>query len=103
MVKRVEAAGQGDLQMRFERLKRQLHEEGLFEADQKLELPVFPRTIGIVSSPSGAALQDLLTVLSRRAPWVKAVLYPVQVQGQGAEVGIARAIRQLGSPSRRPS
>ena len=100
VVKRVEAAGQGDLQLRFERLKRQLQEEGLFDAAHKKDLPAFPQTIGIVSSASGAALQDMMNVLSRRAPWVTAVLYPVQVQGKGAEVGIARAIRQLGEPEK---
>ncbi len=100
IVKRAEAAGRGDLQLRFERLKRRLQEEGLFDAAHKKPLPAFPQTVGIVSSASGAALQDILNVLSRRAPWVTAVLYPVGVQGKGAEAGIARAIRQLGEPEK---
>lgn len=100
IVKKVKPAGQGDLQARFEALKRKLHEEGLFEATIKKELPGFPMTIGLVTSPTGAALQDMMNVLSRRAPWVKAVLYPVAVQGQGAERGIARAIQELGEPEK---
>ena len=68
VVKRVEAAGQGDLLARFEALKRKLQEEGLFAADEKKALPKFPRTIGLVTSPTGAALQDMMNVLSRRAP-----------------------------------
>ncbi|MDA0768158.1 MAG: exodeoxyribonuclease VII large subunit [Verrucomicrobia bacterium] len=100
VVKKVEAAGQGDLQRRFEELKRKLQEEGLFEQERKQALPAFPRTIGLVTSPTGAALQDMMNVLSRRAPWVKAVLYPVAVQGKGAERGIARAIEQLGEPEK---
>ena len=98
VVKKVKAAGLGDLQARFEALKRKLQEEGLFETEHKKSLPGFPTTIGLVTSPTGAALQDMMNVLSRRAPWVTAVLYPVQVQGAGAEQGIARAIRELGDP-----
>lgn len=98
VVKKVKAAGLGDLQARFEALKRKLQEEGLFAPEHKKPLPGFPTTIGLVTSPTGAALQDMMNVLSRRAPWVTAVLYPVQVQGAGAERGIARAIRELGDP-----
>lgn len=98
VVRRVEAAGLGELQARFEALKKKLQSEGLFDEGRKKRLPGFPSTIGIVTSPTGAALQDMINVLSRRAPWVQAVLYPVQVQGKGAEVGIARAIEQLGRP-----
>lgn len=100
VVKKVKAAGVGDLQARFEALKKKLHEEGLFDEASKKPLPAFPMTIGLVTSPTGAALQDMMNVLSRRAPWVKAVLYPVQVQGAGAEKGIARAIRELGNPAK---
>ncbi len=100
VVKKVMAAGLGDLQARFEALKNKLQAEGLFEKEHKKSLPPFPMTIGLVTSPSGAALQDMLNVLSRRAPWVKAVLYPVQVQGEGAERGIARAIQRLGEPEK---
>lgn len=98
IVRQVERAGAGDLQAKFEQLKRRLQEEGLFDADRKKPLPFFPRVVGIVTSESGAALQDMLNVLSRRAPWLKAVLYPVRVQGKGAEVEIARAIERMGRP-----
>jgi len=98
IVRQVERAGAGDLQAKFEQLKRRLQEEGLFDAERKKPLPFFPRVVGIVTSESGAALQDILNVLSRRAPWVKAVLYPVRVQGKGAEIEIARAIERMGRP-----
>lgn len=96
VVKQLEDAGMGNLQACFEALKRKLDTEGLFDSDLKKSLPKFPKTIGLITSPTGAALQDILNILSRRAPWVQPVLYPVQVQGKGAERGIAAAIRQLG-------
>ena len=98
IVQKAERAGTGDLQARFEALKRKLHAEGLFEADRKQPIPAFPRVIGIVTSGSGAALQDILNVLTRRAPWVQPVLFPVRVQGRGAEREIAEAIRKMGLP-----
>ncbi len=98
IVIKAERAGLGDLQARFEALKRKLHAEGLFDADRKKAIPAFPRSIGIVTSGSGAALQDILNVLTRRAPWVQPVLFPVRVQGKGAELEIAEAIRQMGNP-----
>jgi len=100
IVKQVEEAGLGDLQARFEALKRKLHAEGIFENSIKKPLPKFPKKIGLITSPNGAALQDMLNVLARRAPWVEPILYPVQVQGVGAEIGIARAIDQLGEPEK---
>jgi exodeoxyribonuclease VII large subunit len=100
IVTRVEAAGVGDLQRRFEELKRKLQAEGLFDAERKKAIPAFPRLIGLVTSGSGAALQDMLNVLGRRAPWVQPVLFPVRVQGKGAEREIAEAIRQMGEPER---
>ncbi|MBJ06297.1 MAG: exodeoxyribonuclease VII large subunit [Verrucomicrobiaceae bacterium] len=100
IVKKVVPAGLGDLQVRFEALKSKLNEEGLFDARLKKPLPAFPQVIGLVTSGSGAALQDMMNVLSRRAPWVKAVLFPVAVQGEGAERGIVRAIRKLGEPEK---
>lgn len=98
IVQKAERAGAGDLQARFEELKRKLNAEGLFDADRKQPIPPFPRVIGIVTSGSGAALQDILNVLTRRAPWVQPVLFPVRVQGRGAEVEIAQAIGKLGRP-----
>lgn len=100
VVRKVEAAGLGDLQARFEALKKKLDGEGLFAAEHKKPLPFFPTRIGIVTSPTGAALQDMINVLSRRAPWVTAYVYGVQVQGAGAEKGIARAIERLGEPEK---
>jgi len=100
IVQKAERSGAGDLQARFEALKRKLHAEGLFDANRKKPIPAFPRIIGIVTSPSGAALQDILNVLTRRAPWVQPVIFPVRVQGKGAELEIATAIEKLGLPER---
>ena len=96
IVQQVEDIGLGNLQVRFEALKRALDAEGLFRPEHKQKIPSFPQTIGLVTSPNGAALQDILNVLSRRAPWVQPILYPVQVQGKGAEEAIAHAIYQWG-------
>ena len=98
IVQKAERAGAGDLQARFEALKRKLHAEGLFDAGRKQPIPAFPRTIGLITSASGAALQDMLNVLTRRAPWVQPVLFPVRVQGRGAEMEIAQAIEKMGRP-----
>jgi len=100
IVEKAERSGQGDLQARFEALKRKLHTEGLFDSSRKSPLPVFPRTIGLVTSPTGAALQDILNILTRRAPWVQPVLFPVRVQGKGVEREIAEAITKLNSPEK---
>ncbi|MFT6499784.1 MAG: exodeoxyribonuclease VII large subunit, partial [Akkermansiaceae bacterium] len=96
IVKKAQAVGVGDLQARFEALKRKLDQEGLFSQERKRPLPGFPRVLGIVTSPTGAALQDMKNVLSRRAPWLTVVLFPAAVQGKGAERGIAQAIRRAG-------
>jgi exodeoxyribonuclease VII large subunit len=91
--------GLGLLQAKFEALKRKLEAEGLFAAERKRPLPRFPRRIGIVTSPSGAAIRDLLNVLQRRAPWLQILINPVRVQGAGASAEIAVAIRELATPS----
>lgn len=98
VVQKVERAGAGDLQARFEALKRKLQAEGLFETARKKPIPKFPRVIGIVTSETGAAIRDILNVLQRRAPWVQPVLFPVRVQGRGAENEIAKGITKLGQP-----
>ena len=98
IVQKAERTGAGDLQAKFEALKRKLNAEGLFDADRKLAIPPFPRTIGLITSGTGAALQDMLNVLTRRAPWVQPVLFPVRVQGRGAEQEIAQAIMKMGRP-----
>jgi exodeoxyribonuclease VII large subunit len=86
-------AGLGVLYEAFERLKRKLENEGLFDASRKRSLSAFPRRIGIVTSPQAAALRDVLTTLKRRMPAVPVVLYPAPVQGTGAGQKIAQAIR----------
>lgn len=97
IVQKARAVGLGDLQARFEALKRKLDQEGLFDQARKRPLPTFPRVVGIVTSPTGAALQDILNVLGRRAPWLTVVLFPTAVQGKGAERGIAHAIQCAGN------
>src|SRR5438874_8296141 len=87
--------GVGMLQAKFEALKRKLEAEGLFATERKRPLPKFPRRIGIVTSPTGAAIRDLLNVLRRRAPWLQILINPVRVQGTGAAAEIAVAIREL--------
>lgn len=91
--------GLGMLQAKFEALKRKLDAEGLFAPERKRSLPKFPRRIGIVTSPSGAAIRDMLNVLQRRAPWLQILISPVRVQGTGAAQEIAVAIRELAMPN----
>src|SRR5207248_7560521 len=91
--------GLGLLQAKFESLKRKLEAEGLFAPERKRPLPKFPRRIGIVTSPSSAAIRDMLNVLSRRAPWLHILINPVRVQGAGAAQEIAVAIREFAVPS----
>lgn len=100
IVEKAELSGAGDLQARFEALKRKLNDEGLFDPSLKKIIPSHPRIIGIVTSPTGAALQDILNILSRRAPWIQPVLFPVRVQGSGAENEIANAIQKLNQPEK---
>jgi len=100
-VRRLEAEGaEGLWRLAFEKLRRKLEEEGLLEAARKRPLPRFPATIGVVTSPTGAALHDVLTVLRRRAPWVRVLLRGTRVQGEGAAREVARAIQLLGSSGR---
>lgn len=89
----MEPAGEGALRLAFERLKAKLAEEGLFDDAQKKQLPVLPTQIGLITSPSGAAVRDLLTVLRRRFPAIPVVIQPVPVQGTEAPAKIIRAIQ----------
>src|SRR5437762_244004 len=91
--------GIGLLQAKFEALKRKLEAEGLFAPERKRPLPKFPRRIGIITSPTGAAIRDMLNVLRRRAPCLQILINPVRVQGTGAAQEIAVAIRELAMPS----
>jgi exodeoxyribonuclease VII large subunit len=91
-VEAIRRAGVGALFEAFLRMKERLGAAGLFDQDRKRALPMFARTIGVVTSPTGAALRDVLTALKRRAPHVRVVLYPTLVQGQQAPEQIAAAI-----------
>lgn len=84
VVEEIERVGDGALQQAFEVLKRRLSLEGLFDPHQKKTLPALPRTIGVVTSPTGAAIRDILAVLKRRSPLVAVVIYPALVQGKQA-------------------
>src|SRR6202142_1572076 len=90
-VTHIEPVGLGALQLAFEQLKKRLEAEGLFAAERKKPLPVLPRRIGVVTSPTGAAIRDILRVLKRRFPNVHLLLFPVKVQGDGAAKEIANA------------
>lgn len=96
-VETIRRAGVGQLYEAFLRLKEKLSSQGLFDQDRKRPLPLFPRTVGIVTSPQAAALRDVLTALRRRAPHVRVILYPAPVQGQFAADKIAEAIMTASS------
>ena len=92
IVEQMEAAGDGALRLAFEQLKDKLQAEGLFAVSRKAALPLIPKCIGVISSPSGAAIHDILTVLKRRFPAIPVILYPVAVQGETAKYEIATAL-----------
>jgi exodeoxyribonuclease VII large subunit len=92
-VETMDPVGRGALQLAFEQLKRKLESEGLFDARHKKELPRLPSRIGLVTSPKGAAVRDVIRILRRRFPNVHILLLPVRVQGEGAAGEIARALR----------
>ncbi len=94
-VEEIQEAGLGALYLAFEQLKKRLKEEGLFDATHKKPIPGFPRRIGMVTSPSGAAVRDMLKVTRKRFPHVHILLAPVPVQGEGASLQIAHAIRMM--------
>jgi exodeoxyribonuclease VII large subunit len=95
IVRAVELQGVGALQIQFEKLKQKLQAEGLFAPERKRPLPRFPQRIGLVTSPTGAAIRDVLHVIGRRNPSLEIVLAPARVQGDGAAREIAEAIRRL--------
>ena len=92
IVDHLEPAGEGLLRRRLEELKRKLAAEGLFDEARKQDLPPLPRQIGVITSPSGAAIRDVLHILRRRFPAIPVVIYPVQVQGEQAKFDIVRAL-----------
>lgn len=88
----LEPKGVGALQVAFEQLKRKLSAEGLFDADRKRPIPRLPRRVGVITSRTGAAVHDVLTVIGRRFANIPVIIYPVRVQGDGADAEIVRAL-----------
>jgi exodeoxyribonuclease VII large subunit len=91
----MEPVGAGSLQLAFEQLKERLKAEGLFDADRKRPLPAFPRTVGIVTSPTGAVIRDFLNIVSRRHSGLNVLLFPVAVQGEGSAAEVVAALKAL--------
>ena len=94
IVEKMEIAGEGDLKRKYEDLKKKLSAEGIFSEENKSELPNLPKKIGIITSPSGAAVQDILTVLNRRFPIIPIIIFPVAVQGEQAAPQIQNALEK---------
>ena len=97
IVEQMEESGEGALRRAFDALKSRLSNEGLFEAEHKLPVPSLPGKIGVITSPTGAAIRDILSVLARRFPAIPVLIYPVPVQGRGASDQIAAMIAQAGA------
>jgi len=94
-VRRMEPRGVGALEMAFTQLKERLSREGLFDAGRKRALPTFPKTIAVVTSPTGAAVRDVIQTIQRRYPPVRILVFGVRVQGDGAALEVADAIRRI--------
>ena len=94
IIEQIEPAGEGVLKARFDALKKKLLAEGLFDEDRKQELPPLPSSIGIITSPTGAAIRDMLTILKRRFPSVPVVIYPAAVQGDAAPAELITALNR---------
>ena len=92
IVEHLELAGVGALQRAFEQLKARLQAEGLFAAERKRPLPTLPATVGVITSPTGAAIRDILHIMARRFPATRVIIYPVPVQGSAAPAAIAAAL-----------
>jgi exodeoxyribonuclease VII large subunit len=92
-VESLEPLGRGALQLAFEQLKKRLEEEGLFAAARKKPLPMLPKRVGLITSPTGAAIRDVVRILKRRFPNVHLTLYPVRVQGEGSAAQIVEALQ----------
>ncbi len=92
---RMQPAGIGELQLAFEQLKNKLMEEGLFDKEHKKPIPKYPERIGLVTSPTGAAIQDMLNIINRRFSGIEVIIKPVKVQGEGAAQEIAKAIDEF--------
>ena len=94
IIEKMETAGEGDLKRKYEELKQKLFNEGLFEREKKLEIPKLPKKIGVITSPSGAAIRDILSILKRRYPLLPIVIYPITVQGDNAAPDIEIALKK---------
>ncbi len=94
VVQYIEPAGEGALREKFERLKASLQKEGLFDAERKQPIPMMPRRIGVITSPTGAAVRDIVTTCHRRFPAIPLIIYPTPVQGISAPDGIINALQQ---------
>ena len=93
--KEIELDGAGNLYLQFEALKKELEEMGMFAQEYKRPIPKFAKTVGVVSAPTGAAIQDIRNISSRRNPYVQMILYPALVQGDGAAASIVKGIKAL--------
>ncbi|MFW6123918.1 MAG: exodeoxyribonuclease VII large subunit [Acidobacteriota bacterium] len=98
-VEEIEPKGKGALQLAFEQLKKKLEKEGLFNPEKKRKIPLVPKKVGVVTSPKGAAIIDILQTIERRFAKIHIVIYPVRVQGEGAAEEIVKALEYLGSLS----
>ncbi len=99
VIEEVRIGGRGELYLRFEQLKKRLEEEGLFDPQRKKKLPEFPQKIGLITSPTGAVIQDIIQVVKKRCPFIQLLLSPVRVQGDGAALEIVQAISEMNDPS----
>ena len=91
----LEPVGEGDLQAQFEALKRKLWEKGYFDDDKKQALPAYPKKVGLISSPTGAAIRDMISVAQRRNPGIELIVRPAKVQGEGAAAELLQALNEL--------
>ncbi len=97
VVSTMQPAGVGELEIAFQQLKMKLEKEGLFDESRKKPIPEYPEKIGVITSPTGAAIRDIIDIISRRAPWVEIVIRPTLVQGEGASADIVEAINEFNS------
>ena len=93
IIEKMETAGEGDLKRKYEELKQKLFNEGLFDREKKLQIPKLPKKIGVITSPSGAAIRDVLSILKRRFPLLPIVIFPITVQGDNAAPDIENALK----------
>jgi exodeoxyribonuclease VII large subunit len=98
IIEELRPGGAGELYLRFEQRKKKLESEGLFASERKRPLPEFPQRVGVITSPTGAVIRDIIHVIRNRCPFIKVLLYSVKVQGEGAAAEIARAIEEMNRP-----